>query len=72
MHVHAIFQLEMNEQQRYKIKCYIKNSIMQYEEFGKIGLEISGHGALSPTKCKYLLPFSYGKYRFIRYPSIKQ
>jgi hypothetical protein len=37
-----MFQLEMNEQQRYNVKGYIKNSIMQYVEFGKIGLEISG------------------------------
>jgi hypothetical protein len=50
MQVHAIFQLEMNGRQRYNIKCYIKDSIMQYVEFGKIGLEISGLGALSYTK----------------------
>jgi len=50
MHVHAIFQLEINERQRYNIKCYIKDSIKQFLEFGKIGLEISGPGALSPIK----------------------
>jgi len=49
MNVHAIFQLEINERQRYNIMCYIKDSIMQHVEFGKIGLEKSGLGALSPS-----------------------